>query len=229
MYANENKVAHIARAIDELKTEIGAIRSDLVELAEILREVADRGYYADYRNWLSARASLGAELPVMNPEFAWHEFNFDHLFAPKTAPTKEAPAGAASKDVTFAATGLAEHGFGEVLKKHEDWIANPLMIYCGPGWTNLIERAFAEIAAIVRPLGQKVTIVQLQERMGSLCLRVLTAGLSDEIQSKLAHLTAGIAKRSRFICETCGTPGRMYRHPYRAVRCEKHAEEEARS
>ena len=75
MYANENKVSHIARAVDELKAEIGSVKSDLVELTDILRDVADRGFYADYRNWLSARAALGMELPVMNEEFAYQQFN----------------------------------------------------------------------------------------------------------------------------------------------------------
>lgn len=229
MYANENKISHIARAVDELKAEIGAVKSDLVELADIIREVADRGFYADFRSWLSARAALGMELPVMNQEFAWHEFNFDRLFAMRTASSKDASAEAKSQDAALDATRFPAEGFSKVLKKHEDWIANPIEIYCGAGWTHLIEQALSEIAAIVRPLGKKLTIFQLHERMGSLCLRVLTAGLTDEVESKLTTLMKAITKRSRSICETCGKPGRLYERPYRAVRCEKHAAEEARS
>jgi hypothetical protein len=229
MYANENKVSHIARTVDELKAEISTVKSDLVELANILREVSDRGFYADYRNWLSARAALGMELPPMNQDLAFHEFNFDHIFATKMADSNAAFTEEKQQEAESYATISAARVFFSVLKEHEDWIANPIAIYCGFGRKHLIGRTFSEIAAIVRPLGLKVTITQLHERMGSLCLRVLTAGLEDEVESRLAALTRAIAKQSRTVCEACGKPGRLYIHPYRAVRCERHAAEEGRS
>jgi hypothetical protein len=223
MYANENKVSHIARAVDELKAEIGSVKSDLVELTDILRDVADRGFYADYRNWLSARAALGMELPVMNEEFAYQQFNFDRLFGKATVASKIAAAEEIQKNTPQPGD------FSKILETHNDWIANPVEINCGAGWTDLITRAFAIIAATVRPVGQKVTIVQLQERMGALCLRVMTAKLTDQVGARLDSVTNAVANESRTICETCGKPGRMYARPYRAVRCEQHAAEEARS
>lgn len=94
---------------------------------------------------------------------------------------------------------------------------------CEVGWLPLIDRALTELDAF----GVTYEVRQIKEKMGDLRLYIWPpAELSVENQRRWNDFIDLAEARSRYVCETCGQPGRLRKRPHGwyLTACEKHAD-----
>lgn len=124
----------------------------------------------------------------------------------------------------------------DLLERHSDWIAtgdrrSPFPMFgfeVGKGWAGLLTKLFDDVAAIVRPTGEKLVIGQIKEKFGS--LRFYWSGRFDRETSDRIDEAVDLAEfRSEATCEECGARGSVRNaRGWFAVRCDDHAERGAR-
>jgi hypothetical protein len=133
--------------------------------------------------------------------------------------------------------------FGNVLKGHANWLANHpnnpvdnidrwnarVNFECGRGWAGMLERLFDELARIVRPTGDVITVSQIKEKYGT--LRVYWHGA---VNAETDHLIDGATLlaefRSEVTCQLCGEPGLMRENGFGLyhLACDEHSKHDDR-
>ncbi|MGN8152496.1 hypothetical protein ACTJK5_09505 [Agrobacterium sp. 22094] len=94
---------------------------------------------------------------------------------------------------------------------------------CEVGWLALIDRALTELDAF----GTSYEVRQIKEKMGDLRLYIWPPDdLSADEQQRWRDIVDTAEARSRYVCETCGRPGRLRKRPHGwyLTACEEHAD-----
>lgn len=93
----------------------------------------------------------------------------------------------------------------------------------GDGWSDLIGRAIARIAAA--DVGRSVRIDQIKQKFGTLRLYWSSIGaIDDETDAAIEEAIALAEARSECTCETCGAEGALHRDEgWYATACHEHA------
>lgn len=96
---------------------------------------------------------------------------------------------------------------------------------CEVGWLSLIDGALTELDSFAVPY----EVRQIKEKMGDLRLYIWPpAELSADDQRRWGDIIDLAEARSRYVCETCGRPGRLRKRPrgWYLTACEEHADSE---
>lgn len=98
-------------------------------------------------------------------------------------------------------------------------------VQCDLGWSDLLHRLLKELDAVALRLNEPLPqILQIKEKFG--CLRVsVAAKRGHAIHPDIAKIIERFCTESQSICESCGSPGRLFKGSYWATRCNAHQPE----
>jgi hypothetical protein len=95
-------------------------------------------------------------------------------------------------------------------------------VSCGEGWIAILERCFDQFDAIFAGTGQRLQIIQIKEKFGT--LRIQTEAVPQYLQEPVRLAIDEAELLSNAVCEECGAPGRLRDDEgWFATRCDTHA------
>lgn len=120
--------------------------------------------------------------------------------------------------------GLRMTDFPNLKTKYPDLIPARMDFECGPGWEQVLDKYFREVAAAITS-GTRLRLDRVYEKYGSLRIDAMPEG-AVEPSVRLALDKAEILAESRSYryCKTCGKPGSLREKPWLSVDCEAHAD-----
>jgi hypothetical protein len=114
--------------------------------------------------------------------------------------------------------------FPSLKAKYPDLIPERMKFECGPGWEQVLDRYFAEVAHAMAP-GTRLRLDRVFEKYGSLRVDAMAEGaVTPDIRLALEKAEILADSRSYRVCETCGEPGSLRDKHMLYVACELHAD-----
>ena len=106
-----------------------------------------------------------------------------------------------------------------IRREVRDILSADVAIGVGDGWHPLAGRALVKIRDIT---DGKVQIRQIKERQGLLAIftDVMIRGVSKTVEQRVFDVTNAAADQSAFVCEMCGSDGRLIAGDRVRVRCQ---------
>jgi hypothetical protein len=119
--------------------------------------------------------------------------------------------------------GFQMTDFPNLKTKYPNLIPALMNFECGPGWADVLDMYFGEVADALPP-GTRLRLDRVYHKDGSLRIDALADGpVPPSVDLALDKAEILADSRSYRYCETCGNPGSLRDNHWLFVACEAHA------